>query len=182
EQGQFALIVYTDEPFVASPLTDDGKTIDALLPSLNPDVMPIEGQNLSKALNMAGNLIKDAGFKEGNILVLTGNTPSKQDERTAKKLANMHIYTSVIPFIQNKTLIPLFNELAEAGKGQLLPFSDREDDLNAWLNSIKKQQELNLNTQNNVPLWRDEGRKFLFPALIFLLPVFRRGWMQRISL
>src|SRR5262249_40593683 len=41
--GQFGLVVYTGEPFVVSPLTDDARTIDSLLSSLSPDIMPVEG-------------------------------------------------------------------------------------------------------------------------------------------
>src|SRR5580704_5495960 len=45
-EGQFGLIVYTGEPFVVSPLTNDGKTIASLLSMLTPDIMPVGGQKL----------------------------------------------------------------------------------------------------------------------------------------
>ncbi|MDI1352524.1 MAG: VWA domain-containing protein, partial [bacterium] len=56
--GQLGLIVFTGEPFVVSPLTDDGQTIASLLSSLTPDIMPVAGQKLESALEEAAKLIK----------------------------------------------------------------------------------------------------------------------------
>jgi Ca-activated chloride channel family protein len=179
--GQFGLVVYTSEPFVVSPLTDDAQTIDALLSSLSPDIMPVEGQQLDTALEEAGRLITNAGYKQGQILVLTGETPSSAAAAVAKDLAAKQIYTSVMPVIANQTLSPLYQDLATAGQGQLIPFSDTSDDLDLWLKNSVNQEKFILSESNDIPLWRDEGRWFLLPALLFLLPVFRRGWLQRIT-
>src|SRR3989338_5693319 len=59
--GQFGLVVYTGEPFVVSPLTDDSQTIDALLSTLTPEIMPIGGNRLDTALKEAAKLITQAG-------------------------------------------------------------------------------------------------------------------------
>src|SRR5262249_23313441 len=59
--GQLGLIVFTGESFVASPLTDDAQTVDALLDSLSPDIMPVEGHRLDRALEEAKKLINQAG-------------------------------------------------------------------------------------------------------------------------
>ncbi len=179
--GQFGLIVYTGEPFVVSPLTDDAHTIDSLLSSLSPDIMPVEGQRLDTALEEAGQLIANAGYKEGQILVLTGETPSSSASAVAKRLAAKQIYTSIMPVIANKTLSPLYQDLAASGQGQLLPFSDTSDDLDRWLRGSMNKEKFALNEDNDIPVWRDEGRWFLLPAFVFLLPVFRRGWIQRIT-
>ncbi|ARH01517.1 VWA domain-containing protein [Legionella micdadei] len=180
--GQFGLVVYTSEPFVVSPLTDDAQTIDSLLSSLSTDIMPVEGQQLDTALEEAGQLISNAGYKHGQILVLTGETPNPTAMIVAKNLAAKQIYTSIMPIIANKTLSPLYEDLALAGQGQLIHFTDTSDDLEQWLTASGKQKQFSLSENDDVPLWRDEGRWFLLPALIFLLPVFRRGWLQRITL
>lgn len=174
--GQFGLVVYTGEPFVVSPLTDDGQTIDALLSSLTTDVMPVEGQQLTQALEQASQLISQAGFQHGQLLVLTGTSPSRESIAVAKACARMGIHTSIMPMISPKTpLNPLFQELADAGQGELIRFSDTSTDLDLWLNAFNKRQEYTADRQNDMPVWQDQGRWFLIPALLFLLPVFRRG-------
>jgi Ca-activated chloride channel homolog len=179
--GQFALLVYSGEPFVVSPVTEDAKTIDALLPSLSPDILPVAGQRLDSALEKAGELISNAGFRQGQVLVLTGETPSQAAIAVAETLAAKQIYTSVMPVLANKTLSPLFQQLATAGQGQLVPYTDTSVDLDLWLKALQRGESYQRSKENDVPLWRDEGRWFLLPALILLLPVFRRGWLERIT-
>jgi len=180
-EGQFALIAYTGEPFVVAPLTDDAQTIDALLSSLSPDIMPVEGQKLDSALEEASRLISNAGFKEGQILVLTGETPSLDSITTAGELAKKRIYTSIMPVLAEQSPSSSFNDLAKAGKGQVIPFSMTSTDLDRWLDQSGKKENFALSEDNDIPLWRDEGRRILLPALILLLPAFRRGWLQRIT-
>ena len=179
--GQFGLIAFTGEPFVVSPLTDDGQTIASLLSVLTPDVMPISGQKLETALDEASRLIKQAGYNQGQILVLTSDTPSAQAITSAKQLAGDGIYSSILPIRAEKDLNPLFQRFAQAGNGELLYYSADSSDLAQWLNT-KQSNQFAKNTQDEIPLWRDEGPWFLIPALLFFLPVFRRGWLQRITL
>lgn len=177
--GQFGLIVFTREPFVVSPLTDDGHTISSLLSSLTPDIMPVSGQNLESALKEARKLFKQAGYQQGQILVLTADSPSNESIAMAKKLAASGIYSSIMPIKADKKLNPLFQRFADAGDGQLVKYTSDSSDLDQWLNS-SNNNDFSLNKDEDISLWRDEGRWFLIPTLLLLLPVFRRGWMQRV--
>ena len=180
--GQFGLVVYTGEPFVVSPLTDDGQTIDALLASLSPDIMPVAGQQLASALEQASQLIARAGFQHGQIVVLTASTPSTEAVSVANMLAKAGIDTSVMPILSHdKPLDPRFQQLAEAGQGQLIHFSDTSTDIQQWLAATHGNQHFAASLQNEIPVWRDQGRWFLIPALLLLMPAFRRGWLQRIN-
>lgn len=181
DAGQFGLVVYTAEPFIVSPLTDDGQTIDALLPSLTPGVMPVSGNQLEKALEQAAELITQSGSQTGQILVLTGHPPTKLAVKAAKMLARQGIITSVIPIMSNRSSIPLFEPMATAGLGHVIEFTDTTADLDQWLATSLTNQHYGVNLQNDIPIWQDQGRWFLVPALLLLLPVFRRGWMQRIN-
>jgi Ca-activated chloride channel family protein len=176
--GQFGLLVFTGEPFVVSPLTDDGRTITALLSSLTPEIMPVGGENLDSALLEAAKLIKQAGYSHGQILVLTADTPSAEAIDEAKKLTTSGIFTSIMPVRADKNLNPLFQRFANSGGGQLVPYTADSTDLDHWIN-ITNKQEFVQNIADQVPLWRDEGRWFLLPALLLLLPAFQRGWLQR---
>lgn len=179
DMGQFGLVAFTGEPFVVSPLTDDGQTISSLLASLTPDIMPVTGQKLDSALNEASQLIKQAGYNQGQILVLTADSPSSEAIALAKKLTNSGISSSIMPVIADKNLNPLFQRFANAGEGQLLKYTSDSSNLDQWIAASAKKQ-FTLSKNEDVPLWRDEGRWFLIPALVLLLPVFRRGWLQRI--
>lgn len=181
DAGQFGLIVFTSEPFVVSPLTTDGKTIASLLPMLTSDIMPVSGQNLDTALTEASNLIKQAGYDQGQILVLTADTPSTASIDVAKKLADKGIFTSIMPVRSDKDLNPLFRRFATMGRGQVVEYTSDSSDLERWLAASERNQEFVLSKEDDVPLWRDEGRWFLIPALLFLLPVFQRGWLQRVA-
>lgn len=179
--GQVGLVVYTSEPFVVSPLTEDGKTIDALLSSLTMDAMPVNGEQLDTALKQGAALIRQAGFKQGQLLVMTAETPSQSAIEEAGRLAKTAIYTSVMPILADQSRNVLFKSLAAAGQGMVLPFNDNETNLKAWLSASTGMHQYSLSEQNQIPVWRDEGRWFLIPAMIGLLPVFRRGWLQRID-
>lgn len=179
--GQFGLVVFTGEPFVVSPLTDDGQTIVSLLPMLTPDIMPVTGQNLESALTEASRLIQQAGYQQGELLVFSAVSPSMKSIETAKALAEKGIYTSIMPMKAEKDLNPLFQHLARSGGGQLLVYSSDATDLEAWIKGSMQKKEVMLDQHNDIPLWRDEGRWFLIPALLFLLPIFQRGWLQRVD-
>ncbi len=177
--GQFGLIAFTSEPFVVSPLTDDGHTISSLLSSLTPEIMPVSGQNLESALNAASQLIKQAGFDQGQILVLTADSPSSEAISLAKKLAVSHIFSSIMPVKTDKNLNPLFQRFADEGKGQLVMYTSDSSNLDEWIEASSGKQ-FALSQNEDIPLWRDEGRWFLVPALFFFLPAFRKGWLQRV--
>lgn len=180
DAGQFALVAYTDEPFVISPLTDDGETIDALLPSLLPSIMPVSGNRLERGLEKAGQLITQAGFQTGQILVLTAETPSERSLQLARTLASRGLFTSVIPISHQSSMLPLFKPLALAGKGHVIALTDTTADLEHWL-ALSKGDSRYAANQQDIPVWHDKGRWFIIPALLFLLPVFRRGWLQRLD-
>jgi Ca-activated chloride channel family protein len=179
--GQFGLVVFTGEPFVVSPLTDDGQTISSLLSTLTADIMPVGGQKLDAALNEANQLIKQAGYQQGQILVLSADTPSTEAIETAKKLAQAGIFSSIMPVKADKKLNPLFQRFATSGEGQLVEYSTDSSDLDQWINASNQNEHFAVTTDDNIPLWRDEGRWFLILALLFLLPVFQRGWLQRVA-
>lgn len=179
--GQFGLVVYSGEPFIVSPLTDDGQTIDSLLLSLTMDTLPIPGERLETALEEAGKLITQAGFQRGEILVLTAVAPSSAAIDEAKTLASSGIHSSVMPVLAESSPDLQFVSFAKAGRGIVVPFADTSKDLEQWLSVTSGSQQFSANLQHDMPVWRDQGRWFLLVPLVLLLPIFRRGWLQRIS-
>ena len=71
KDGQTALVVYAGDAHVVVPLTDDIRTINNLLPSLEPGVMPVLGSRVEDALAVAADLLDEAGARTGRILLIT---------------------------------------------------------------------------------------------------------------
>ncbi len=78
-EGQTALLVYADDAFTVTPLTDDTATIHSQLKALSPDIMPIADNSsgitqTGAAIKKATALLKQAGparFSDGHILLVT---------------------------------------------------------------------------------------------------------------
>ncbi|ODV11516.1 MAG: hypothetical protein ABT22_09210 [Thiobacillus sp. SCN 64-317] len=69
--ARVGLVVFSDEAYTVTPLTDDVATVRALLPPLNPDIMPTPGDHLAPALARAGKLLQHGGATSGQVVVLT---------------------------------------------------------------------------------------------------------------
>ena len=180
KKDQFGLIVYTNEPFVVSPLTDDAQTIDALIHPIDPTIMPVGGMNLKAALLEGARLIHQTGASYGDLLILTGTPPNHAAIEAAQKLASQNIQTSVIPLTQQQAKDRTFDKLTQAGGGQTIPLSNTNADLNRWLRLRTLETNIQKHRNNTLPIWRDDGRWLLIPAFFCLLPAFRRRWLHRI--
>ncbi|MFI3241474.1 MAG: hypothetical protein R3Y43_02790 [Alphaproteobacteria bacterium] len=67
------LVVYTNEPFLISPITEDKNVIANLLGQVNHSIMPTNGNDINKAKQYAKQKLIDAGFNNGQIIVLSNN-------------------------------------------------------------------------------------------------------------
>ncbi|WP_045825783.1 VWA domain-containing protein [Teredinibacter turnerae] len=80
KEGLTALIAYSGEAHVVTPLTDDTDTIISLLYGLDPAIMPAKGSNAEMALSLANQLLKEGANGRGDIVFLTdGIAPAAQD-------------------------------------------------------------------------------------------------------
>ena len=64
-EGQTALVVFAGDAFAVTPLTDDHRTIEALLASLDPEIMPVQGSEPGRALEEGAELLHRAGLSMG---------------------------------------------------------------------------------------------------------------------
>ena len=65
--GDVGLVIYSDRPFTASPLTEDGEVIRQMLPELSTNLMPVLGNRADLAIAKATDLLKNAGASGGNL-------------------------------------------------------------------------------------------------------------------
>ena len=69
-EGSTALVAYAGDAHVVTPLTNDTNTIEHLVSSLDPSIMPIPGSKTRMALELALELLAKGSTGNGRILVL----------------------------------------------------------------------------------------------------------------
>ena len=69
--GQVALVAYAGDAFTVAPLTDDAGNVALFLDALAPEVMPVDGQRGDRAIAWSSQLLRQAGFASGQILLMT---------------------------------------------------------------------------------------------------------------
>lgn len=84
--GFTALLVFAGDAHVVTPLTDDIKTINNLLPDLSPNIMPLPGSNTEAAVTRAIALLQDAGIAKGELLLVTDGVESEAQNTIADQL------------------------------------------------------------------------------------------------
>jgi len=77
-EGEIGLIAYAGDAFTISPLTQDIKNIELLLPSLSPEIMPVLGANAFAALSMANETLINAGHVTGDIYWFTDDIDNEE--------------------------------------------------------------------------------------------------------
>jgi Ca-activated chloride channel family protein len=95
KDGQTALIVYSGDAFVVTPLTDDTETIALMLKALSPDIMPVQGSRVDIALGKAQNLLEQAGYRRGDVLLISDGV-SPKGNNAAKELYSKNTRVSVL--------------------------------------------------------------------------------------
>ena len=80
EEGQTALIVYAGDAHTVTPLTDDVVTIEALVPSLSPNIMPLFGSKPVEAIELAIGLLDGADASRGKVLLMTDGISGFDEE------------------------------------------------------------------------------------------------------
>ena len=111
--ARVGLVVFGDEPYTVTPMTDDVATIRALLPPLTPDIMPSAGDNAAPALEQAGKLLEQGGGKNGQIVLLTDGFADPSAAFAAAKKLKSQGYTVHVVGIGTLTGAPL----SQAGGG-----------------------------------------------------------------
>ncbi len=69
--GQVGLVVFAGDAFTVAPLTEDAGNVALFLDALAPDVMPMDGQRADRAIEWSAQLLRQAGFDRGAILLMT---------------------------------------------------------------------------------------------------------------
>ncbi len=201
-EGQTGLVVYTDEAYVVSPLTDDNRTIANLVPALSSGMMPSQGSRLSVAIERANKLLDDAGFQSAQLLVVSDGVSDQRafdltqqlttQSRTLSTLAVGNQQGSPIPLnsggflkdrdgaiVISKADHASLQRLAALGGGRYAPLRHDGSDLTTLFPTELQPVDHGVESerQQSQQQWRDEGMWLLLPLLILAAFAFRRGWL-----
>ena len=201
KEGQTALVVYAADAFSVVPLTDDGKTIKALLPGLTTDIMPTQGSRAGQALIEAYGLFQNTNLQRGDILLVTdGLTVKELKEAQIMLTDNPEFRLSVlgvgtetggpIPlpsggFLKNAegsiviaslSIGPL-QTLVNKGGGVFKMMSANDDDVTSLLKAIERSpfEQVVVASNRRADVWQEQGPWLVLFVLPLLALAFRRG-------
>ena len=200
-EGQTALVVYAGDAHTVTPLTEDSVTIRALVPSINPNIMPSFGSNIIAAVERAKGLLTDAGAASGSILLVTDGIERRDHaaigemlQQTGYRLSILGVGTeegAPIPagggeFLRTETgeiVVPRLDraslqDLAALVNGRYVDMQISADDVNYLLaeDDFFSEEELE-DVDQNFDIWYEVGPWFLLLILPLSALVFRRGWI-----
>jgi Ca-activated chloride channel family protein len=201
KEGNTALIAFSGDSHVVTPLTDDIQTISANLPALDPFLMPVVGARPDLAIAQAIDLLDQANISQGRIIMLTDGVSSAQAERITDALASTPHSLSIlaagtseggpIPIPERgylkdqgtvvipKTDFAQLAALASASNGQMYAMSLDERDLDAIDASgalrIKNVEAKQQKQSALFDQWEDMGYLLMLLILPLSLFAYRQG-------
>lgn len=198
EVGQTALVVFAAQAFTVTPLTDDVKTIESQLAILTPELMPSQGGNIPRAVRKGVDLLKQAGFSHGDLLLITDSIHERDIEPALAGLAGQFrlsvlgvgtLAGSPIPlaaggFVSDRDggivlsrLTPsTLGQLAQRGGGLYQAAGSDSAEIEALLTFFGTgARSTDLATDRSATQWRELGPWLLLPVLICGGLAFRSG-------
>ena len=201
-EGQTALVAFAGDAFIVTPLTDDQSTIGALLGSLDPEMMPVQGSEPGRALELGAELLQRAGLKQGTLLLVTDEDRPHRVEEVAGKLRQQGLRLAVlgvgtsdgapIPladggFFKDRDgnlVLPRLDEtglrqLAGAGGGDYRRLSVDDSDFHALLADLDghRLDQTEADSTRLGDRWQEAGVWLLWPLALLAAAGFRRGWL-----
>lgn len=173
--AQSGLIVYTEEPFLISPLTEDSRVIDNLLGAVVPDIMPENGDRLNRAIDYAAARLRESGYQKGNIVVLAADVGQDFNLAMISAAAAETKGYRVSTVTVNQAGSDKLKMIAEKGGGIAVNVVSGISRLAAYLSQDTAQKLKQ--SRNNREIWEDAGYYLLIVPLLCALYFFRRGIM-----
>ena len=207
--GQVGLVLYTDEPFVAAPLTDDGRLIEQMIPSLESGLMPLRAPRPDRALVQAKALLDQANAPSGRVLLVTSGLGEDADATVAaaRELASSGRTLSVLGAgtdegapsrdargriekdasgkpVLAKLDRPALESLARAGGGRFSEIRADDTDLAivAPSHSPGSIHAASAGSSAQFDVWRDAGVWLVLIPLALAPLFFRRGLVAALAL
>lgn len=196
--GEIGLIAYAGDAFTISPLTSDGGNLGNLIRALSPEIMPSPGSYPIRALNLADQLLRDAGHTEGDIFWLTdgidnGDVTDVNDfiSRTNHRINVLAVGTPdgapitlpdgmMLRDRNNNIVIPRLTtgsleSLANRSGGRFTIVQADQSDIDYLASIPPRTREGEASELQAGDQWQDQGPWLIPLILLILLPLVRRG-------
>ncbi len=194
---KIGLIAFAADAHMITPITEDKETIRHLLPSLETDLIHVQGSKLSSALDMASTMLTaEPGHNKAILVISDGGFEDAGAILKAKKLAEKGLVIHVMgmgteegAFLNAKThpskksKAPIFSklekerlrEISQVGNGRYLQahYSDHEEAV--ILKELGRQAEAQMQIGKKKQFWDEGFYLMILPALPIMLWWFRRG-------
>lgn len=205
QEGRTALVVFGAEPHVVAPLTDDVATIQALLPALSVDILPVPGDRAGPALRMAGALLQRVGSVRGKVVLLSDGIDDPADSlEVIDDLRSDGVHTAVLGVgtLEGAPLPAAEGEfeidsdggiwlarlgeadlaaLARAGGGRYLRLGEGQP-ATLFKQDVRRDPAYARTEQQGLERWVEQGPWLLLPLLLIAATGFRRGWLGMLVL
>lgn len=175
QSPQAGLIVYTSEPYLITPITDDTELIQNLLPAVQYDIMPENGDRLDRAIELAADKLKSAGYFSGNIIIFAPEAGQQLDKALLAARAAKDANYKVSAVGVNKKTDEKLKLVTQYGGGLFIPLSGNDNDVLKLDNFINDNISELKQSENKQSFWLDYGYYLAVLPLLCCLYFFRRG-------
>lgn len=206
EGDERALVIYSDIPFVAAPLTSDNKVISQMIPDLSTKLMPVLGDRPDLAISEAVSVLKGANATRGKIVLLADNAGNAAATEKAAAEARKAGYTVSVLGVGTEKGATLqtasgqaitdrsgekvttsldaqaLGAVAKAGGGTYSSVTANSADLDRILPKTDKAETAGKAQDFKADSWVDMGYWLLILPVLLLPFAFRRGLVFAIGL
>jgi Ca-activated chloride channel family protein len=196
---KIGLVAFAADPHMIVPMTEDKETIRHLLPSLDTDLVYVQGSKLAPALEMAATMLEnEPGENKAIVVISDGGFEDASAIHTAKKLAGKGIvlYTIGVGSLEGapvtnrqgavvkKNGAPIisklekekFREVSKMGNGIYFD-ADHSMQIARIVDDLEKRSDVQLEAHKTQRFWEESFYLFLLPVLPFFLWWYRRGYI-----
>lgn len=206
QEGQTGLVVYAGDAHAVTPMTDDVETINNLVPSLEPNIMPAFGSKPATGVKLALDLLANSALPQARILLLTDGVFASDVAAIGNLLGGGGHRLSVLGFgteagapipmgqqgylrdANNAIVIPRLErgplqQLAASNGGRYVDAQLTDADVDYLLEENLFADTENLITvERDYDTWNEAGPWLLLLALPLAALAFRRGWLLGIGM
>jgi Ca-activated chloride channel family protein len=170
------LIVYSGSAHLVMPLTRDDRIISTMVEDLTPDLMPVDGDALVPALQLAGQMLSKSAVP-GSVLVITdGVSPSQIQALSTMELELSVQFLSMHP--PNADIDSGLQSAATRLNAAVINLTVDQADVEKAARSARSGLRA-LTMTGDGARWQDAGYALL-PLLAFVLLMWsRKGWVVR---
>jgi Ca-activated chloride channel family protein len=200
DEGEVGLVVYAGDAFTVSPLTADVSNITTLIPSLRPEIMPIQGSVPIYALEQAEILLASAGYTKGEVYWITDgididDIKELQDHITKSpyRYSVLGVGTSngapiqmleggFMKDVSGNIILPAlesryFNQVLGNSNGRYTPIQSDDSDIQnmQFTPLVLEDEQVSNDIIGQGDQWQDMGAFLVLLILPFAAYAFRRG-------